>query len=358
MNLPRFRRAAILSATALLLLPGVGSAHSPVTGSPGWAGKFDQGPSEFTWDSSVSNWLKTPVRNVLLGTWADQTVNNYERIEFDEVAGGNGTILQISTIPPVLGCEDPAWQGCASGGGSFNWDLYVRKGGTGYDWCQAPNPDPDLPCKDVRRVVIHELGHVGGVINHNNQSQDDTVMQTNGAPNQGLDGWNHFAYQRCDAARMQIMYDVASLAGPYADCFDHVANACSNGLCTDLTATPTSTSVCRGDAVSVSGRLDIQPEHYGREWDPNKFHLDNNALANRIVTIERNGSAFGTAGASSASGANWVKSLTNSTVSSTTTYNYTAEFRRSAQSDLMKSGLSGSEVESFSITYVVDPTIC
>jgi hypothetical protein len=282
--------------------------------------------------------------------------------------GQNSTkaTVYMANTTEVTACNNTSgWQGCAwlISATDAEWKMWIRKSET---FCEEGLVNG---CLCGERVAIHEMGHVGGYFPEcDSCSQDNSVMQSaTGAPRwhtvaQGGpgDGFDHFELQQCDQARMQIEYDVDTASGPYADCFNHVTNHGTFGMLTDLTlSSPTSVTVCSGSTVTATGRLQLHAGHYGRELGspPNgTYHLDKNPLANRLVSISRNGSAYTSTLADATSGDNWSKALA-ATVSVTTTYSFVAQFVRADNTSTMRRGLDASPARSFSITWV-RPTDC
>lgn len=356
------RRAVCLAVILLVAYPGAAAAHLP-TGAPysnSWtATQINNGPSTYKWDGSVPTWLKSPMNDVLQTAYDDPQMNNSDSIRFAYGSGGSATVLYKarydSGVPSE--CSVVNWQGCANGAGSWSWNIWIRS--TSYTWCQN-NPNGD-PCRDVERVAIHEVGHVSGFLDHSSESLANTVMNASGAPLSGSTGGNVHTLLMCDAARMQMLYDVNDLYGRYADCFDDIPNAGAQGLDTVITATPASQSTCSGSPVTVSGRLDIFDGHYGRrtgagtQADPYKWHLDGNALAGRTVTIKKSGASYTTTTATHVSGNNWSKAITLTSLT-TVTINFTAQLVGTTADPppALLAGLDTSNVASFSITVVKD----
>lgn len=355
-------RAFSVAIVLVMAFPAVGLAHEP-TGAPyanSWTTtQIDNGPSAYKWDASVPAWLKAPMNDVLQVAYADEDFNNSDSIRFAYGSGGSATVLYKPRYDPGVpsDCQAVNWQGCANGAGSWSWNIWIRS--TGYTWCQN-NPNGD-PCRDVERVAIHEVGHVSGFLDHSSESLANTVMNASGAPLSGSTGGNVHTLLKCDAARMQMLYDLPDLNGPYADCFDDIPNAGAQGLDTVITATPTSQSTCSGDPVTISGRLDIFDGHYGRrtgngtQANPYKWHLDGNALGGRTVTIKKSGVAYATTTATHVSGNNWSKVITLTSLT-TVTINFTAQFVGTTADPppVLLAGLDTSNVAAFSITVVKD----
>lgn len=344
--------AAVLGGLLIASQGAQLAAHEPNDGNASWSGLVTSGPSTFKWGGAgYPGWFTSGMQDVMEVNWADPDDNNSASIRFDHSTTGQARIY-FATTTDVAECNSQAWQGCALLSG-WTWKLWIRQ--NLWTWCQDQSV---TGCLDVERVGIHEAGHIGGFLAENEDTPGNTVMQSeDGVPPMAEPGWAMHTLRRCDHARMQMLYDVDDLFGPYGDCFDHVPNAGTYGMEVDLTQAPTSKTVCSGTPVTVSGRLDVADGHYGRVYADGSYRLDGNPLAGRTITIKRNGFAYTTAIAgSSTTGNNWTKVITQ-TVSSTTTYSFTAQFVRPGTPTAMETGLDSSNIRSFSIT-VVEPADC
>ena len=142
---------------------------------------------------------------------------------------------------------------------------------------------PLMPASDRQALRdghrLYEAGHVGGFLDHMDTSQSDTVM-TPAPVTRPNYGWNVRRLQRCDEARMQLLYDVASTSEGYPDCFDHITGHGPTGLYSTLTAAAPLTADCYGAGLTASGRLAIKS-------DGNYGVLSGNTLASRTVWFDR-----------------------------------------------------------------------
>ena len=354
---------AVVGALLLLLTtlsPALG--HSPGGGSASWqkvggASLKYTAPSYYKWSGFDNPEVQAGVKSAIEVGWSDANTNNSKSMTFDYQSGSAATVF-FATTTEITACNAySGWQGCAwlIDPSQGLWKMWIHKTLT---WCENGLVNN---CLLAERVAIHEMGHIGGYLNENDgASQADSVMPSSaGAPrwrttaNGGPQtGWDTDTLQRCDEARMQINYDVKNTAGPYADCFDHVTNHGTFGMKTDLSVAATTYQACVGQTVTVSGRLQIYPGHYGRELGnpPNDtYHLDKNPLTSRVLSLTKEGAAAGTATATSASGNNWSKSLSSSIYGS---FDFTVKFDRNANTSLLRSGLDSSSTRSFSITWV------
>lgn len=343
---------AVTSAIVVLLASAAGpvAAHLPTPqGSKLWSngqaatykwGVWTIGANQYT----VPSWLRAVMTNDFETTWADPATNNSNGPRFTVTTATSNVVAYFAPDNPVH--TTMGWLGSTDATLTPR-KIWLRSDPTtaGYKpWCDLTL---QTGCPDAGRAAIHEIGHAGGFLDHNTSSiWTDTRMQISTFPFNATSTWNTRTLGRCDEARLQMMYDVDSTGGSYGDCFDHVPNAGAGGMKTTLTSGPASTTACSGDTVTISGRLQIYAGGYGA--------LDSNALTNRVISITRNGAAWSTAVATSASGNNWSKAISAS-VAVTTTYTYVAQFDRNANSTSLRSGLASSATTSFSITWLPSP---
>ncbi len=111
------------------------------------------------------------------------------------------------------------------------WSVWLRPHGTEFSWgflrwCQK---DSGAGCFDIRRVVIHELGHVIG-LNHPSSEgfrleANETVMHAI-TPARPSPGSSRHAFGRCDVATLQELYGTPD---------SHTAISTCNDVATRLT---------------------------------------------------------------------------------------------------------------------------
>src|SRR5262245_9145427 len=287
----RLRIALALVTAISLSVPLRTSAEEPSPGFKAWtAERIANGTSRFFWTALVPEWLKDPMRKVLLNDWADKKNGNWHGIRFEEKTGAKGAV-DFSTLSYCSQVR-VGWIACARGAGSNHWKVTIRKD-VSRPWCQHTT---HTPCWDVLRIGIHEASHVGGFLNDNLAAKESYSIM--GDPPKGMGARDYV--QRCDASRFQLWYGVFSLSGPYADCFESNDHAGPTGrLRTDLTIAATTTGACSGTPVTMSGRLRVQ------DWG-SYGPLGNNPLAGRTIQVLRNGNAYREVTTTAAtSGPNW-----------------------------------------------------
>jgi hypothetical protein len=105
------------------------------------------------------------------------------------------------------------------------WASWIRPHGTDFSWgtlrwCQR---DDVSGCFDLRRAMIHELGHILG-LNHPSSAgfelePQETVMHAI-SPARPRPGSSRHAFGRCDVATLQELYDVPANDAPISTCND------------------------------------------------------------------------------------------------------------------------------------------
>jgi hypothetical protein len=142
---------------------------------------------------------------------------------------------------------------CAWRNMPISWSIYVRPQGTDFAWgtlrwCQKT---PGDGCFDLRRVALHEFGHVVGLDHPENHgyrlAPSDTVMQavTPARPNAGS---SRHSFGPCDVASLQEVYDVPDNRTPISAC---------NTVATTLALSSSRGSVPPGGSVTLTATLRI-----------------------------------------------------------------------------------------------------
>ena len=257
-------------------MPLVATAHSPTSGGETWTDSQISNGSTYRWGVGVPSWLQPIATDALGPRWDSLTSNNSRHAHFSYASGGVGQV-RWSTMS---GCPG-AWAGCTHHDQyDPNWVITLNPDPPpNTSWCQGTNPPSQANCYDARLIMIHEVAHVGG-LDHNESGYLQTVMNAD-PPRKPTDGWNRLELRKCDAARLQLVYGVASFGGPYADCFEDIPNTPGIGLSTTISITPSTTVACLGEAVSFSGVLKVQNDttNYGE--------LAGNILPQRLITLEK-----------------------------------------------------------------------
>ena len=343
------KRQSIVLLVALIVLmvsPNTTDAHTPTAG----ANQLYSVSTTLSWKFSASaypQWLIDAVKASLDDSQAGgSTFNNgyYNGTKMPRFVYSSTGIGQIhyttQSYSPCSGVS--AWIACGNPhGGSTAFDIYIRVLTGTSRWYEADVNDTRHTRYLLKLAMVHEPLHVTmGISNHDPQTIDETVMITPVIPPYGDHGWSTTHIQACDEAAGQLLYDLETLAGDYASCFDHITNHGAYGLRSGLSVSgATSLSACVGNSVTVSGRLEVADyASYGR--------LALNPLAGRTVTFDRDGvsNTSSVTANNTSSGDNWSASFSSATYG---THSYDVHFDGSAASSL--GSASGG---SFTVTWI------
>lgn len=245
-GLRRWGHVIAASGALSLSLTAAVSAHTPIASDPPWAAGTIL---EWKYGAGVPSWLQTPINDALNdqpdnnSLWDSFQYNNSRAPNFTKVTGASGTIIYTDQEDsPCTGSL--TWLMCADERGMNSWKIYVRdlvnspvftsSGAGPYRWVDQGYSASGNALADVRRNVLHEgIHHVLGPA-HSSQSASYTVM-TSVTPYDGQTGWESTHVMVCDHAQEQLTFGIERNNGSIADCFDHIANAGTNGLETVLT---------------------------------------------------------------------------------------------------------------------------
>ncbi len=280
----QLRIATFLVASLPLAVHG--HAITPFNGTDGLTA--DQAVT-YKFLGTFPSWATTAVNNEFQLYFHNQTANNSLAPRLTYSATGTAKVTFSTALNPPCGGTAPQWLGCVTQKPGSSWTMYVRTlpaPGTavdGWDWYERNGTCSQVDlCFYFKRMLLHEAGHSILGLNHYEQGEPNTVMSAT-IPWYGGDPlWSWTFIQGCDQARAQLTWDVRYTTSPIGDCTDHVSGAGPNGLNTVVTLSPSSTVLCVGQSVTLSGTLRItNTATYGP--------LKDNPLGLRIVSIKRNG---------------------------------------------------------------------
>ena len=189
---------------------------------------------------------------------------------FGYASGASDSVRYTGSMPTF--CSGIA---CASRVVPTTWGVWLRPHGTDFAWgtlrwCQKKAASS---CFDIRRVMLHELGHVAGL--HHPESSGfrlgahESVMHAI-TPAKPQPGSTRHAFGRCDVATLQELYDVPDNRTAISSC---------NDVASKLTLVATKSSVAAGGSVKLKAQLLIPDRSAYRQ-------LAGNPLNGRSVKLK------------------------------------------------------------------------
>ncbi len=176
------------------------------------------------------------------------------------------------------------------------WGVWLRPHGTDYAWgtlrwCQKNASDG---CFDIRRVALHELGHVIGLQHPSSAGFTlgayETVMHAI-TPARPKPGSSRHSFGRCDVATLQELYDTPDNKTAISTC---------NDVATDLVLSAAKGAIDAGASVRLTAELRVEGRSgYGE--------LAGNPLNGRSVQLK-----YRRAGSADTWRTAWMKSLYSS----------------------------------------------
>jgi hypothetical protein len=204
----------------------------------------------FRWKSGATppSWARGPLMNGADDASLSARAQS-PRFAFDLL--GANSVAYTGSLPSFCGITAIA---CASRNMPTFWGVWIRPHGTDYSWgtlrwCQKTSSSSG--CFDIRRVMLHELGHVAG-LNHPSSagftlSTSDSIMQgiTPARPQAGA---SRHDFGRCDVATLQELYDTPDNKTAISTC---------NDVVTTISLASSASSVVRGQAVKLTATLKV-----------------------------------------------------------------------------------------------------
>jgi hypothetical protein len=256
----------LLAALTVAVAPGPVSADTPTPAiGPAWS--QDQ-PITYRWSTGEvpDSWLQPLVHA------AAADVNNSRASRsptFSFSSTGMGTVAY--NAGPLCGADALA---CMRRYPTTSFLVQVRKQGqrVGWGtirWCHAYATWP-TGCFDAELSLEHEFGHVAILDHSYTDRYPDSIMTPVQAANP-ISGWNQHTLGRCDVARLQMAYDVATWSAPYSTC---LTIPTVSAITASPTTVPAGTPLMFGALVRT-----VNSTAYGR--------LADNPLHARTVVIQR-----------------------------------------------------------------------
>lgn len=188
-------------------------------------------------------------------------------------SGGANSVAYTGTLPGF--CSSAAIA-CASRSMPTSWGVWIRPYGTDYSWgtlrwCQKTSSSGG--CFDIRRVMLHELGHIAG-LNHPSSlgftlSAGDSVMQGI-TPMRPQAGSSRHAFGRCDVATLQELYDTPDNKTDISTC---------NDVATKVSLVADTPTIAKGASVRLTATLTVATQSSYRQ-------LAGNALNGRSLKLK------------------------------------------------------------------------
>ena len=247
----------------------------------------------FRWSSGAvpPSWAKAPLKNAAADARRTADARSPRFPLSSSAANG---ISYTATLPGFCSSRAIA---CAGRSLPSTWGVWLRPHGTDYAWgtlrwCQKNSSSSG--CFDIRRVALHELGHIVGLDHPSasgfSLSSSDSIMQgiTPARPHAGA---SRHAFGRCDVATLQELYDTPDNKTAISTC---------NDVVTQLTLTTSRDTVARGKSVTLTARLKVDARAAYRQ-------LSGNVLNGRSLKLK-----YRPAGSDGAWKTAWMRSLYSS----------------------------------------------
>jgi len=194
------------------------------------------------------SWARTPMKRAA----ADATSTTKARSpRFVYRTDAGNAIGYTGVVPPYCGINGIA---CAGRAMPSTWGVWIRPHGTDYAWgtlrwCQKTSSSQG--CFDIRRVLLHELGHIAGLTHPSSAGftlgATETVMQAI-TPARPRTGASRHSFGRCDVATLQELYDTPDNRTLISSC---------NNVATTLTLSASKSAVDTGGSVKLKAQLRV-----------------------------------------------------------------------------------------------------
>jgi hypothetical protein len=218
----------------------------------------------FRWKSGSvpPSWARSPLQNGALDA-TDSSASLSPRFVY---SSNGANAVAYGTLAGFCGTTAIA---CAGRSMPTYWGVWIRPHGTDFSWgtlrwCQKSSSASG--CFDIRRVMIHELGHIAG-LNHPSSagyrlSTGDSVMQAV-TPMRPQTGSSRHAFGRCDVATLQELYDTPDNKTDISTC---------NDVATKVTLSASDWTISRGASVKLVAILKVADQSAYRQLAANPLN--------------------------------------------------------------------------------------
>lgn len=245
---------------------------TPNFGAGGWG---QDRKLTFRWKSGSvpPSWARSPLKTAA----ADATGSSGSRSpRFVHTSGGENAVA-YGQLAGFCGGSAIA---CAGRNMPTYWGVWIRPYGTDFSWgtlrwCQKISSASG--CFDLRRVMIHELGHIAG-LNHPsaagfNLASGDSIMQAI-TPMRPQAGSSRHSFGRCDVATLQELYDTPDNKTTISTC---------NDVATKVSLTASKWTVSKGTSVKLTATLKVANQSTYRQLAANPLNGRSLKLKYRVA---------------------------------------------------------------------------